>query len=242
MKRHETRYAFRSVALVWLLLLAGCAGPDSIRTDVTRTIPGHEYVLAILTTGARAGELHEEAVAAASTGHRAHIESMGADGTLLLAGPFGEPRANESWRGLYVFDLTDMEKARDLTLADPSVVAGLFDLKLFPWRSDVDLRPMRDELERGKLAGEPFVPGAYVLAIGTPAERARDVLPDLAGEKRIICAGELGGERQGEFLVLLTAETVEEAEEWLDSGDSNVSWGLSSLWATALLVGIAEGR
>jgi len=85
---------------------------------------------------------------------------MGADGTLLLAGPFGEPRADESWRGIYVFDVAEMEEAYDLARSDPSIRAGLFDVTIVPWQPDVDLRPLRDELEEEKTAGVPFVPAA----------------------------------------------------------------------------------
>ena len=230
----------RRVAMALAALLAGCAGLDSTGTPSVETLSGHDYVLAFLTFGARAGELDKAAVAAASEGHRAHIDSMGAEGTLLLAGPFGEPRADESWRGIYVFNLSEVDEAYELARSDPSVVAGLFDVMLMPWRSDVDLRPLRTELEEGKAAGAPFVPAAYVLAIGEPTEQMGAVLRRLGGEERIICAGELGGEREGQFLLLLTAETVEEARAWLESGDPRADWELSSLWATAVLGGLAE--
>ncbi len=225
----------RTIAIGLVILLAGCAASNPTGRGV------NDYTLAILLSGARASELDETAVAKASAGHRAHIEKLGAEGTLLLAAPFGEPRAHESWRGIYVLDSIDIDQAHELVKADPSIVAGLFELKLMPWRSDVDLRPMRAELERGKAAGAPFVPAAYVMAIGELGGRARDALRLREGNGQIICAGELGGEREGQVLLLLTAETVEEARAWLESGALDAHWELSSLWATDLLGDLAEG-
>lgn len=221
----------RLIAIACIVLLAGCASPA--------LPPGHDYTLAILTAGPQADSLGDEAVAAAAGGHRAHIESMGADGTLLLAGPFGEPRAHDAWRGLYVFGLSDMAAAQDLAQADPAVVAGLFDIVLMPWRSDRDLRPLRDKIERGKAEGEPFVPAAYVLAMGEPIPQARAALQALSEQQRVVCAGGLGGERQAQHLAILTAETVADARAWLSAADPQVQWELSSLWATALLGDLA---
>ena len=232
----------RKVAIVLVILVAGCAARDPSRMRSVEAPASHDYTLAVLLAGARASEMDEAAVSDASIGHRAHIESMGTEGTLLLAAPFGEPRANESWRGIYVFDLSNVDQAYELARTDPSIVAGLFELKLMPWRSDVDLRPLRAEIERRKAAGAPFVPAAYVLAIGEPGGHVRDLLRHLEGTGRIICAGELGGEREGQVLLLLTAETVEEARAWLGSSNSQVRWELSSLWATELLGGLAVGQ
>jgi len=224
-----------AVVLSLLVVLHGCKGPEVSSEPSVEVDPGHDYAFAFLGSGPRASELDEEAVAAASTGHRAHIESMGAEGTLLLAGPFGAPRADASWQGLYIFDLSDIDAAYDLAGADPSIVAGLFDVVIVPWRSDVDLRPMRDRLERDKAEGAAFVPAAYVLAIGEPSALTRQALADLEADGMLICAGELGGERAGQLLLLLRAETVDEAREWLSFVDATTEWELSSLWATALL-------
>ncbi|MGK0202896.1 MAG: hypothetical protein ACI9S9_001969 [Planctomycetota bacterium] len=222
------------------ILLVSCATAVGTSADGTRSrnggaIPSHDYTLAFLVAGERAGDLADDVIAAASLGHRAHIETMGAEGTLLLAGPFGEPRANTDWRGIYVLDLADVDAARDLTRSDPSVVAGLFDLVMVPWQCNVDLRPMRDKLEQEKKAGIPFNPAAYVLA-------TRKIGPDAAGQTEhwfgmagVVCAGELGGGRDGEIMLLLTAKTVEGATEWLARHGGADKWELSSLWATALL-------
>ncbi len=232
MNRRNHSCALRSVVTALVVCLAGCSGLVSTGSD---RLSGHHYVLALLTSGSRANELDEAARAAAAAGHRARINSMAAEGTLLLAGPFGEPRGDESWRGIFIFDLSDIDEAEELARTDPSIEAGLFDLLLMPWHSNLDLRPVRAQLEKAKAAGEPFVPAAYVLAIGEPAERVLDVLPRLMATQKVICAGELGGQREGQFLFLLKAETVDDARKWLDLGDSPVRWSLSSFWATSLL-------
>lgn len=232
----------KKIALGLVILLAGCAASKTTGESGAGAPTGHDYTFAFLLAGTRAGDIDEQTVAEASAGHRAHIEALGAEGDLLLAGPFGEPRANDRWRGIYILDSPDMNVAHELAHADPAVVAGLFELELLPWRSDVDLNPMRALLEQEKAAGMPFMPAAYVLAIGEPGAASREVLDHLEGKGRIICAGELGGARDGQVLMLLTTETVEEARAWLESDGPQVSWELSSLWAAALLGDLAEGE
>jgi len=203
------------------------------------TSSDHDYVLAILTTGRRANELATAEASVLGAGHRARIEAMAAAGTLLLAGPFGES-VHENWRGIFVFDVADVGEAAALTRTDPSIDAGLFDAKLMRWRSNVDLAPVRARLEAAKAAGRPFVPAAYVLGIGKPAGDVRRALPRLMESQRVIGGGELGEERDGEFLLLLRVAALEDARELLQQSDSRVSWELSSFWATNLLGQLAD--
>jgi uncharacterized protein YciI len=225
-----------------VILLVGCAGNCPTAKRGVEAPAGHDYSFAFLLAGERAGEVDETATAEASAGHRAHIDEMGAEGFLLLAGPFGEPRVNDRWKGIYVFDSPDLDKAHELAKADPAVVAGVFDMELVPWRSDTDLGPMRARLEREKAAGSPFVPAHYVLAIATLEGRGRGAARHLEGSGRIICSGEFGGAREGQSVLFLNADSVEEAKAWLDLGDPQVSWELSSLWATSLLGDLAEAN
>jgi uncharacterized protein YciI len=232
----------RGVGILFLTFFAGCTETHLPSKEPAEMVSIHNYALAFLTIGELAGELDDAAVVTAGQGHRTHIEQMGAEGTLLLAGPFGEPRADEKWRGIYVFDLADMEEAYNLARSDPSIQAGLFDVTIVPWRSDVDLRPLRDKLEDEKAAGAPFVPAPYVLAIGEATEEVQSVLHELRRKGKIICSGDLGGNRSNQFLILLKAETVGEAKEWLKTENTVASWEFSSLWATALLGDFAIDR
>ena len=45
----------------------------------------------------------------------------------------------------------------------------------------------------------------------------------------------------GQHLLLLAAETVEDAEQWLGLVDPETDWELSSFWATARLGELAGG-
>jgi len=58
--------------------------------------------------------------------------------------------------------------------------------------------------------------------------------------QRVIGGGELGEERDGEFLLLLRVAALEDARELLQQSDSRVSWELSSFWATNLLGQLAD--
>jgi len=225
----------RNIGILLLTLFFGCVVPQPSSIERAEMVSGHDYAFVFLSTGELAGELDEAAIATAGQGHRAFIERMGAEGTLLLAGPFGEPREDKNWRGIYVLDVADMEEAYELAQSDPSIQAGLFDVTIVPWESAVDLRPLRDELEDGKSTGAPFVPAAYVLAIGETTEKTRNVLLDLKRKNKVICSGELGGTRENQILILLRAETVGEVEEWMKEDRIVTDWKLSSLWATVLL-------
>ena len=47
---------------------------------------------------------------------------------------------NGELRGIYVFDVKDVEEARRLTETDPAVQAGSLTLELHPWYGSAALR------------------------------------------------------------------------------------------------------
>ena len=66
-------------------------------------------------------------------GHMANIQRMGAEGKLVIAGPFMD---NGDLRGLYVFRTGSAEEAKALVESDPAVKAGLFVAEMHPWWSE----------------------------------------------------------------------------------------------------------
>jgi uncharacterized protein YciI len=63
-------------------------------------------------------------------GHMANIQRLGAEGKLLVAGPFTD---GGDLRGLYVFRVASMEEARALVETDPAVKAGRLRFEIHPW-------------------------------------------------------------------------------------------------------------
>jgi uncharacterized protein YciI len=62
--------------------------------------------------------------------HLKNIVRLADDGKLLLAGPFISDR---DIRGIYVFNVTTVEEARQLTETDPAIIAGVLEMELVPW-------------------------------------------------------------------------------------------------------------
>jgi uncharacterized protein YciI len=63
-------------------------------------------------------------------GHMANIRRMGAEGKLVIAGPFVD---DGDLRGLYVFRAASAEEAKALVESDPAVKAGRLRFELHPW-------------------------------------------------------------------------------------------------------------
>jgi uncharacterized protein YciI len=87
------------------------------------------YVMAFLKKGPNRGQ--DSATAAQlQAAHMANIGRMAEAGDLVLAGPFFD---NGEVRGIYVFNVDDVEKARKLTETDPAIKAGRLVMELHPW-------------------------------------------------------------------------------------------------------------
>ncbi|HET8797242.1 MAG TPA: YciI family protein, partial [Thermoanaerobaculia bacterium] len=89
------------------------------------------YVLCILKTGPKDGEIQGDARKEIFAGHFANIIRMADEGKLVVAGPF---RTNDrNYRGLYIFNATTVEEAEKLVVLDPAVKAGVLVYELTPW-------------------------------------------------------------------------------------------------------------
>jgi uncharacterized protein len=73
---------------------------------------------------------------------KAHLKNIGRmmeEGKLLIAGPFLD---NQPLRGLYIFDVTTVEEARELASTDPAVKAGTLVVELHPWYGSAALKEL----------------------------------------------------------------------------------------------------
>jgi uncharacterized protein YciI len=104
------------------------------------------YVLCILKTGPKDGEVQGDERKAIFAGHFANIGRLADEGKLAVAGPFG--KNEKSWRGLYVFNVATVEEAEKLVVLDPAVKAGVFVPELTPWYGSAALMVVSDTHKR----------------------------------------------------------------------------------------------
>jgi uncharacterized protein YciI len=86
------------------------------------------YVLVILKTGRN--EIKDQAIRdSLFAGHFKNINKMANEGKLAVAGPL-DKNAN-SYRGIFILNVSTFEEARELLRADPTIREGIFDTDLY---------------------------------------------------------------------------------------------------------------
>lgn len=94
-----------------------------------------KYVIAFL----KAGPNRNQDSATASqlqAAHMANISRMANAGDLVLAGPFTD---KGELKGIYIFNVETIEKAKELTETDPAVKAGRLIMELHTWYGSASL-------------------------------------------------------------------------------------------------------
>lgn len=98
------------------------------------------YVMAFLKAGPNRSGTDEEK-AALQRAHMDNIKRLADEGLLVLAGPFLD---KGELRGIYIFNVADVESARKLTATDPAVQAGSLVMELKPWYGSAALMMIND--------------------------------------------------------------------------------------------------
>ena len=133
----------RIVFLIALLVMAGTqAGAAPEPTPVASPAPakaseagpgGYEmttYYVGFLYRGPKWTPEQTPETRKLQEAHMANILKMGAEGKLVIAGPFTD---DGELRGLYVFRVASAEEAKALVESDPAVQAGRLRFELHPW-------------------------------------------------------------------------------------------------------------
>ncbi len=89
------------------------------------------FVMCILKTGPKDGEIKGKEREDIFAGHFANITRLADEGKLAAAGPFG--KNDKAYRGLYIFNVATIEEAEKLVQLDPAVKAGVFVFDLTLW-------------------------------------------------------------------------------------------------------------
>lgn len=96
------------------------------------------YVMAFLKSGPNKSPT-PDSVKTLQAAHMANITRLAEEGYLVMAGPFLD---NGTIRGIYIFDVKDIEEARKLTATDPAIKAGTLVMELHPWYGSAALLRM----------------------------------------------------------------------------------------------------
>ena len=64
-------------------------------------------------------------------GHLNNISRLAQEGQIILACLYGKNDLN--FRGLYIFDETDIAEVERILQSDPAIAAGVFETELIPW-------------------------------------------------------------------------------------------------------------
>jgi len=124
-----------AVALVVAPLFAVAAEPPK-RSPRERDERGMRiYYMGFLTRGPAWTPEVTDATRALQQAHLANITRLAEDGRLLIAGPFAydESDADQSLRGIFIFDTETRAEAEELARTDPAVQAGRLALRIVPW-------------------------------------------------------------------------------------------------------------
>jgi uncharacterized protein YciI len=94
-----------------------------------------KYIIAFLKAGPNRNQ-DSTTAADLQKKHLANISRMAENGELVIAGPFID---NGELKGIYIFNVESVEKAKELTDTDPAIKAGRLIMELHPWYSSAAL-------------------------------------------------------------------------------------------------------
>lgn len=198
-----------------------------------------DYTFVFIRTGP-AKDLTPEQSKEAFAGHFANMKRLADEGELLVAGPFGEPRAPEN-RGIFVIDEAEVDKGLALAQTDPAVRAGVFVLAAYRFSTDLPLRdlPRMEKEDEEKRLADPAIPDewegrSYVLATAPYSEALHKAARNTEG---VLIAGRLHGVEGGDqVLVWVDAEDAEAGKAMLPEGE----WTVQGWYGSKMVAGIGN--
>ena len=95
------------------------------------------YVFVILKKGS-ANITDKHQLDSIFRGHMANIQRLAAEGKLVVAGPMGDNDKN--YEGIFVFNTSSVDEARQWLNTDPAIQAKDLDAELYTWYCTVALQ------------------------------------------------------------------------------------------------------
>ncbi|MEA1887466.1 MAG: YciI family protein [Bacteroidota bacterium] len=146
------------IPVIIFILLSGCINPDPEQNSqmISSEVSGYDsllarelgadnygmkrYIMAFLIRGDSSSVDSAEA-ARLQRAHLDNITRMAEKGQLLLAGPFLD---STDIRGIYIFNVSTIEEAEELTSSDPAIKAGVLKMELHPWYGSATLQKINE--------------------------------------------------------------------------------------------------
>ena len=88
------------------------------------------YVFVILKTGSNT-TTDKAFTDSCFSGHMANIVRLVNEGKLIVAGPLG--KNDNTYRGIFIFNVSTTEEARELVQSDPAINSKLLDADMYNW-------------------------------------------------------------------------------------------------------------
>jgi uncharacterized protein YciI len=201
-------------------------------------------VLAVLKKGPTADQRTPEERKTIQDAHMANIHLLADQGVLLVAGPFGQPNPDPTRRGVFIFDVNEMARAKELAGSDPAVKAGVLAFDLYPLSTRADLHVAQaadrqwvaDTKAAGKDPNENFPMHTYTFAM-LRGEQARGAIEALPASSGVVFVAGLGAHS---CLAVLDAPDAEHAEHALAPAREKLGQlDLTPWWASASLLKLA---
>ncbi|TAH38018.1 MAG: hypothetical protein EYC70_05180 [Planctomycetota bacterium] len=198
-----------------------------------------------LLTGPRDAAVQGEERTAAFQGHFANMQRLVDEGLLVLAGPFGEPRARSDHRGVFVLASADPAAARAAAETDPAVRAGIFVLEVQAFRTASALQrlPQMHEDAVSASGQESPPPGfharPYVLVSAAPAAEAERAMAARSGGPAVLFQGRLG---QGSGEVALFCLDLRDTQQMAAALPPGFSWTVMPWFATEEVAVLGASR
>jgi len=88
------------------------------------------YILVILKTGSNK-TIDKAVIDSCFTGHLENINRLVDEKKLIVAGPMG--KNDNSYRGIFILNVTSIEEANILLQTDPAIKAEILEAELYNW-------------------------------------------------------------------------------------------------------------
>jgi uncharacterized protein YciI len=103
------------------------------------------YVLVILKTGSNT-TTDKAFIDSCFSGHMNNISRLVDEGKLIVAGPLG--KNENSYRGIFIYNVKTIEEAEELVQTDPAVNSKLLDAELYSWYGSAALAEYLNDADK----------------------------------------------------------------------------------------------
>jgi uncharacterized protein YciI len=110
-----------------------------------------KYIFCLLKTGTNTTATKEE-TQKLFEGHMSNIGRLAKEGKLVVAGPFMKNERN--YRGIYIFNASSIEEAKEFVATDPAVQSNLLEAELTLWYGSAALQEtlkIHDKIAKTKM-------------------------------------------------------------------------------------------